>query len=60
MLCDEVFGELNFVTMFIWHVSGNTSNSEKINNVQEYILCYASDKRQLVINDVVDPNTSED
>ncbi len=59
LLCDEIFGEQNFVSMFIWHVSGNTSNSEKINNVQEYVLCYAYDKSQLVINDVVDPNTDE-
>lgn len=59
LLCDEIFGEQNFITMFIWHVSGNTSNSEKINNVQEYILCYANDKTKLIINDVVDPNTDE-
>lgn len=60
LLCDEIFGEQNFVSMFVWHVSGNTSNSEKINNVQEYILCYAYDKRNLLINDVVDPNTDKD
>lgn len=60
LLCDEIFGENNFVSMFIWHVSGNTSNSEKINNVQEYILCYAKRKTELHINDVVDPNTSTD
>lgn len=60
LLCDEVFGESNFVSMFVWHVSGNTSNSEKINNVQEYILCYAKRKIELIINDIVDPNTSTD
>lgn len=60
LLCDEVFGEGNFVCMFVWHVSGNTSNSEKINNVQEYILCYAKRKSELIINDIVDPNTSTD
>lgn len=60
LLCDEVFGESNFVSMFIWHISGNTSNSDKINNVQEYILCYAKRKMELVINDIVDPNTPAD
>lgn len=58
LVCDEIFGENNFVSMFVWHVSGNTSNSEKINNVQEYILCYAKSKGELNINDIVDPNTS--
>jgi len=57
LLCDEIFGETNFISMFIWHVSGNTSNSEKINNVQEYILCYAKKKTDLIINDIIDPNT---
>lgn len=57
LLCNEIFGEKNFVSMFVWHINGNTSNSDKINNIQEYVICYAKNKDDLIINDVVDPNT---
>ena len=42
-LCDEVFGEENFVAQFIWHSRQNKDN-RNINGVSidhEYILCYS-------------------
>jgi adenine-specific DNA-methyltransferase len=40
LLCDEVFGEDNFVNKFIWNKSGSEDDSH-IRNNKEYILCYA-------------------
>lgn len=45
MLCDEIFGELNFVTAIHWRRSESQNNTTKlISNVGEYILCYLKNK----------------
>lgn len=44
--CDRIFGRENFVGTFITRQS-QRSNSNHINVVHEYILCYAKDKREL-------------
>lgn len=42
-LCDEVFGEENFVENFIW-VKNSTKNLSKTTSTNhEYVLCYAKD-----------------
>ncbi len=44
ILCDEIFGEGNFVAQFIWHSknkpSGNTTEDKTIDTRTEYIFCY--------------------
>lgn len=42
LLCDQIFGEENFVTMFIWEKTQHFGR-QKINyyNNGEYVLCYA-------------------
>ncbi|MGN8524662.1 site-specific DNA-methyltransferase [Helicobacter pylori] len=44
LLCDEIFGERNFVAQFIWHSknkpSGNTTEDKTIDTRTEYIFCY--------------------
>lgn len=41
-LCDEVFGEENFVANIIWHKKYAASNDAKgIAEVHDYILCYS-------------------
>ncbi len=47
LLCDEVFGEGNFVGQMVWHNSSR--NSEQIAIEHEYIFCYATDKEKLGI-----------
>lgn len=43
ILCDEIFGEENFVGQIIW-LKGNAQNdADTIQSNQEYILCYAKD-----------------
>ena len=43
LLCDEVFGEENFVVSFIWKSRQNKDNRNKTgsSNDHEYILCYS-------------------
>lgn len=53
LLCDDIFGEQNFVTTIHWKRSESQNNSAKqIAIVGEYILCYAMDKYNRVFNKV--------
>ncbi len=42
-ICDEVFGESNFVAMLNWRRSGGRQDSKYYAIIHEYILCYAKD-----------------
>ena len=42
-LCDEVFGDANFVGQLVWQRS-NKGDSKLIAKVHEYIVCYAKNK----------------
>ncbi|WP_252344743.1 DNA methyltransferase, partial [Gemella sp. zg-1178] len=46
LLCDEVFGEENYVGHFIWvrKKKGSFLN-KKIRKMTEYVLCYTSNER---------------
>ncbi len=53
LLCDDIFGEQNFVTTIHWKRSESQNNSAKqIAIVGEYILCYAIDKTSRIFNKV--------
>ena len=41
LLCDDVFGEENFVSEFIWTGKSGSEDDSHIRNNKEYILCYA-------------------
>lgn len=57
ILCDEVFGEKNFINQFIWYINdGHTDNQDEITVVHEYILCYAKNASATIANHVVDPS----
>ena len=43
-LCDEVFGEDNFVATFAWEKRTNRENRKVVSSRHDYIVCYA--KRQ--------------
>jgi adenine-specific DNA-methyltransferase len=43
-LCDEAFGESNFVAIVNWKGRGGRQDSKYYAAVHEYILCYAKDK----------------
>ena len=49
-ICDEVFGEGNFINEFAWRRTDNQSNIGNSAKVKEYILCYGKIKESLVFN----------
>lgn len=47
-ICDEIFGEFNQITEFIWEKKYTTSNNiAGVSNVHEYITCYCKDASKL-------------
>ncbi|EEX50672.1 site-specific DNA-methyltransferase [Pasteurella dagmatis] len=50
LLCDEVFGEENFVAGFIWNNKYTVSNDTDVSYQHEHIFCYAKDKANFSLN----------
>lgn len=47
-ICDEIFGEENFVESFIWRSrQGKGSTSVETATIHEYIFCYAKNKNEI-------------
>ncbi len=44
LLCDEVFGEQNFVTNMIWKSTPGSNTGRDIKTVTEYVALYAKDR----------------
>ena len=40
-MCDEIFGEMNFVTEFVWQKRVTRENRSLISVNHEYVVCYA-------------------
>lgn len=48
LLCDEIFGEENFVCQFIWHKTRKGKALSRVaRQVTEYVVCFAKDKKLL-------------
>lgn len=47
LLCDEVFGQENFVSTMVW-AAGRKNDSRLVSVSHEYILCYACKKDHLI------------
>ena len=46
LLCDEVFGEENFICQFIWHKTRKGKALSRVaRQVTEYVLCFAKSKK---------------
>ncbi len=60
ILCEEIFGSTNYISTFVWEVTGHTDNQDDITKNHEYILCYARNKFFVQINNIVDPNIGEE
>ncbi len=53
LMCDEIFGEENFVESFIWRRRKTQANLTKfVAPVHDYILCYCKNKDILKINKI--------
>ena len=46
ILCDEIFGEENFVNTFFW-LHGKGKKDKNSRTLQQYCLCYAKDRTKL-------------
>jgi len=49
-ICDEIFGEDNFLIMFAWRKTDNQANIGNVARVKEYILCYSKHNEFVKIN----------
>jgi adenine-specific DNA-methyltransferase len=58
-LCDEVFGEANFIATFVWNNDGHTDNQFPIKINHEYAIAYAKKGNEASFGYVIDPNTRE-
>lgn len=47
LLCDDVFGEENFISSMVWS-AGRKNDSKFISNSHEYILCYFRDMNYMI------------
>jgi len=59
LLCDEVFGEVNFVEKFVWRTDGNFDNQAQIKNCHEYLICYSKSGLLFKVNAILDSNVHE-
>ncbi|MHB9335469.1 site-specific DNA-methyltransferase [Fusobacterium polymorphum] len=49
-LCDEIFGEENFIAQIAWRKSDNQANIGNIARVKEYILSYSKNDKLFYLN----------
>lgn len=50
VLMDQIFGEENFISNFVWIKGGGKSDTTLISNKKEYILCYSKNINNVVLN----------
>lgn len=56
MLCDEIFGEDNFVNNIVWKKTNSPKfQSSALGNQYEFILVYSKDKNNLSLNRIYKP-----
>ncbi|ABO49059.1 DNA methylase N-4/N-6 domain protein [Desulforamulus reducens MI-1] len=56
-IMDEIFGEENFVSQFIWNTEGHTDNQFQVKVNHEYIVLYAKNQLIVSLGYIIDPNT---
>lgn len=59
-ITEEVFGEANFITQFVWLNEGNVDQQSKVKGVHEYVLAFARSIGGFRRPTVIDPNIDED
>ena len=50
LLCDEVFGERNFVTNFIWQSTAGSNTGTDIITVTEYVMLYCKNRDRVIFD----------
>lgn len=47
LLCDQIFGEHNYIENFIWIKNSSKNNSKTTGCVHEYVVCYAKSIKEI-------------
>lgn len=50
LLCDEIFGQNNFVANFIWHHRKSSQNDTDVSLSHNYTFCYAKNRSSFYLN----------
>ena len=50
ILCDEIFGEQNLISQFIWQKKTGSSDANNVAIITDYVLCYALNKSYVEFN----------
>ena len=56
LLMNEIFGEENILSHFIWRTDGNFDNQAKVKNCHEYILAYCKNLNTFPAPPTIDPS----
>ena len=59
-VCNELFGEENFVAQFVWNTEGHTDNQFDVKVNHEYVTLYAKNSGVASLGHTVDPNIREE
>lgn len=59
-ICNEIFGEENYISTFIWNTEGHTDNQFVVKVNHEYIVAYAKNIKKVALGWVIDPNTRQE
>jgi len=60
ILLNEIFGEENYLTTFVWVNEGNIDNQSRFKRNHEYIVAYAKHESSVPHPPVIDPNIPKD
>jgi len=58
-VCNEIFGEENFIAQFVWNSEGHTDNQFDVKVNHEYVVLYSKNFECVELGHVVDPNTRQ-
>lgn len=50
LLCDEVFGERNFVTNYVWQSTAGSNTGTDIITVTEYVMLYCKNRNSVIFD----------
>ena len=50
LLCDQVFGERNFVTNFVWQSTAGSNTGTDIITVTEYVMLYCKNRNSVIFD----------
>ena len=56
---EEIFGENNLLSCFVWKSDGNFDNQARVKKAHEYILAFAKNENEVGLPPVIDPSIPE-